>query len=87
MTLRISTGGTDIHVIERPNGGWVIQQGRSHVLVTPDEARQLSSILNNLATAPHGGQAVGPVKAKPPIIRYCNAPLNGPQTDLFDGLG
>lgn len=70
MIHTITTRGADIHVMERPNGGWTIQQGRSHVLVTTDDARQLSHILQLLLSPTNGGQAVGPASRKPPIVRY-----------------
>lgn len=68
----VSTTGADIHVLERPNGAWTIQQGRSHVLVTREDARQLSNILHQLSGAWDGGEPIGPVVQKPPIVRYRN---------------
>jgi len=44
-TRSIKTNGADIHVLDRPGGGYVIRQGRSHVLLTVREAMDLHTLL------------------------------------------
>lgn len=67
----IPTGGSDIHLIPRPNGGWTVQQGKSRVYVTNGEARLLVQAFKNLlAPRAPGGEEIGPITCKPPIIRY-----------------
>lgn len=70
MIHTIYTTGADIHVMERPNGAWTIQQGRSHVLITAEDARRLAQVLEQVALANDGGETVGPIVQKPPIMRY-----------------
>jgi hypothetical protein len=48
MLTTIRTGGCDIHIADRPNGGYTITQGRSYVLVTPAEAAELATALQTL---------------------------------------
>ncbi|BAX92039.1 hypothetical protein MSG_01886 [Mycobacterium shigaense] len=38
--------------MERPGGGFAIQQGRSHLLVTNVEATALARVLNEMVQAP-----------------------------------
>lgn len=70
--ITIQTNGTHINIIERQSGGWAISQGKSHLLLTVSEAHQLHDVLSELLTpfAGHGGEPVGPVICKPPILRY-----------------
>lgn len=46
--ITIPSAGAALHILERRQGGWTIQQGGRHILVTRDEARQLSDILREL---------------------------------------
>jgi hypothetical protein len=41
----INTSGADIHILDRPGGGYVIRQGRSHLLLTAREAVDLHTLL------------------------------------------
>ena len=47
-TRTMKTNGADIHVLDRPGGGWVIRQGRSHLLLTAREAVDLRNVLASL---------------------------------------
>lgn len=67
----IRTGGSDIHLIPRPNGGWTVQQGKSRIYITKSEACQLVEAFKDLlAPRAHRAEQVGPVICKPPISRY-----------------
>lgn len=46
--ITIPSSGADLHILERRQGGWTIQQGGRHILVTRDEAKQLSAVLAEL---------------------------------------
>ncbi|SLG22646.1 Uncharacterised protein [Mycobacteroides abscessus subsp. abscessus] len=48
--ITIPSSGADLHILERSQGGWTIQQGGRHILVTRDEAKQLSDILADLTS-------------------------------------
>lgn len=72
--ITIGTTGTDIRVLERPHGGYIVQQGKSHLLLTVPETHQLISALETLLAplAGHGGEQKPqtPNNGKPPIMRY-----------------
>ncbi|MGB7360026.1 MAG: hypothetical protein WA944_19445 [Mycobacterium sp.] len=61
----IETNGVDIHIQERPGGGYVINQGRSHLLLTDTEAAELTDALGELLRHP---KACSPAKAR--LVRY-----------------
>lgn len=47
--ISIPTDGADIHILNRPCGGWKIFQGGAYILITPDEARKLSKVLAEIS--------------------------------------
>jgi hypothetical protein len=64
----IETNGADIHVVERPRGGYAIQQGHSHLLVTEGEAATLAQVLDEMVRTP---RVVTPAKARfGEIVRF-----------------
>lgn len=64
----ITTRGADIHIVERPGGGYAVHQGRCHLLLTDGEAATLSEILTELANTP---RISTPAKARfGEIVRY-----------------
>jgi hypothetical protein len=67
VLITIPTGGTDIHIMERPNGGYTIKQGHSYLLVTLSEAVQLAASLRALTP---DSEAVSPAKAR--LVRYAS---------------
>ncbi|WP_134797035.1 hypothetical protein [Mycobacterium avium] len=48
MITKISTSGTDVIIAGRRNGGYVIEQGTSHILLTATEAADLADALTNI---------------------------------------
>lgn len=42
---RIRTNGTDLQIVERRNGGLAVHQGKSLLLLTRGEARELAAAL------------------------------------------
>lgn len=70
MITKIPTSGTDVIIAGRRNGGYAIEQGTSHILLTPDEAADLAAAL----TAIVAPRATTPAKAR--LLRY---PISQPE--------
>ena len=60
MITKIQTQGTDVIIAGRRNGGYAIEQGTSHILLTPSEAAELCAALAEL-TQP---RITSPAKAR-----------------------
>jgi hypothetical protein len=67
MISKIETSGTDVVIAGRRNGGYAIEQGTSHILLTQAEAAELGAALIEL-TRPHAANATTPAKAR--LMRY-----------------
>lgn len=48
MITKIETAGADVIIAGRRNGGYAIEQGASHILLTPNEAAELAAALIEL---------------------------------------
>lgn len=48
MITRIETSGTDVIIAGRRNGGYSIEQGTSHILLTAKEAVELADALTDI---------------------------------------
>lgn len=64
MITRIETNGTDVIIAGRRNGGYAIEQGTSHILLTADEAAALATTLTTILQP----RAATPAKAR--LMRY-----------------
>lgn len=64
MITKIETAGTDVIIAGRRNGGYVIEQGSSHILLTANEAEELVTAL----AAVLAPRATTPAKAR--LMRY-----------------
>jgi hypothetical protein len=64
MITRIKTNGTDVIIAGRRNGGYAIEQGTSHILLTAKEAVDLADALTNILQP----RISTPAKAR--ILRY-----------------
>lgn len=64
MITRIETAGTDVVIAGRRNGGLVLEQGSSHILLTPIEAAELARTLTDVLQP----RIASPAKAR--IMRY-----------------
>jgi hypothetical protein len=49
MITKLKTAGTDVIIAGRRNGGYAVEQGTSHILLTVDEAAELGAALTELA--------------------------------------
>lgn len=67
MITRIQTKGSDVIIAGRRNGGYSIEQGSSHILLTPIEAAELARALNDVLQP----RIASPAKAR--ILQY---PMN-----------
>lgn len=67
MITKIKTSGTDVIIAGRRNGGYVIEQGTSHILLTPSEAAELARALTDVLQP----RIASPAKAR--IVQY---PMN-----------
>ncbi|TAM63547.1 hypothetical protein [Mycobacterium sp.] len=64
MITKISTAGTDVIIAGRRNGGYAIEQGTSHILLTAKEAAELAHALHDVLQP----RISSPAKAR--IMRY-----------------
>ncbi|ASW84799.1 hypothetical protein [Mycobacterium intracellulare] len=65
MITKIETsGGADVIIAGRRNGGLCIEQGTSHILLTPAEAAELACALTDVLQP----RIASPAKAR--IMRY-----------------
>lgn len=67
LITRIETNGTDVIIAGRRNGGIAIEQGTSHILLTPSEAAELARALTDVLQP----RIASPAKAR--ILQY---PMN-----------
>jgi hypothetical protein len=65
----IATAGAPIVIAGRRNGGYAIECGANHILVSPAEAAELGAALTELVTRPRY-TVTTPAKAQ--LMRYIN---------------
>lgn len=64
MITKIQTSGADVIIAGRRNGGLSVEQGSSHILLTPSEAAELARALTDVLQP----RSASPAKAR--ILRY-----------------
>ncbi|MCV7223154.1 hypothetical protein [Mycolicibacterium elephantis] len=61
MSRTIKTNGSDIYLMDRPGGRYLVKQGNSYLLLTPRDAKELA---NALAEITADRPATTPAKAR-----------------------